>query len=388
MGDYAGSYDHTGDEEAKSVVNEELEDWSWMQNARTEDAGALNAAEEGEDYYEEEEYYYEDGINYELEYSYTCDSSQQVAIEGAITSGYGHRRVRSASAGCKDVLVEDESRSSKSSEEDEYAAVKVKPKTKKKGARGQFSHLQELDLLDAHSDPGYGGSYETDQPELGRNQSINLVTSWLRDATLGKHLKDSETTPQHAHSPPKRRPPPRRHPPGADMAAHDASRRSHSFPASPNDHMDKCVYEPQYYDNTAACDPHGYQCSADGYYEDHQLANYDQLAAESIYRPETKPLDKAFKFVRNGAVGFANVSKTAAVGFGNVSKTAAIGFGNVSKTAAVGLKSKTIEFKNLAVPVLTPILNAVIEESKEQLMGPDQGRGPSTPICKSYLHSS
>lgn len=38
--------------------------------------------------------------------------------------------------GCKDVLVEDELRSFKSSEEDEYVVVKVKFKMKKKGVWG------------------------------------------------------------------------------------------------------------------------------------------------------------------------------------------------------------------------------------------------------------
>lgn len=336
MGDYRGSYA----EEVKHVVNEDHGDWSWMHNAHTDD-NTTNAAEEGEYYYEGEY------INYEADYSYSSESSHPLPREGATTSGYGHRRVRSASGAHTDSFLENDQTTSQSSEMDDHAKVKTGNPNRKKG----LSHT--------HADPVYvDNNHET--PAYARNNSINLVSkSWLHDTSLREPEAEA---PQHAPAPPATRPPPRRRPPGLDMVA-----RSASLP-NPNvlghyGHYETFPIDVQYNGTTLPCDPagSGYPCCPEAQYEDNQLAVYDPplgLAPGSVYRLEEKPLDKALKFMRIGAVGFANVSKT----------------------AAVGLKQRSIEFKNLAIPVMKPILNAVIEEGKEQLMGPDRGRGRAYPL--------
>ncbi|KAG0556417.1 hypothetical protein M758_11G050600 [Ceratodon purpureus] len=347
-GDYGGSYNHAAAQEVNYVVNKDHENWSWMQGTRTDDT-AVNAAAEGEYYYED------DRVNYEAEYSYSCESSEPVATrEGASTSGYGHRRVRSAFGGHTGFLLEDDQvRRSESVEEDKPAKVKAgKPKTKK-GVRRQFEHLQEPSL-DTHSDPGYGDdSYETS--DYARSQSIDLVSSWLQDASIEEHCDDASEAPQRTHAPPARRPPPRRHSYGAEMVARSASLPNQNA----GGHYDRFETYPagvQYNDNVPPHDPaYEYPYYPEAHYEDNQLAVYHDssvsTAPGSVYRLEQKPLDKAFKLVKTKAVGFANVSKT----------------------AAVNLKQKSKEFYELAVPVMKPILDAVIEESRDQLMGPGRG---------------
>lgn len=90
------------------------------------------------------------------------------------------------------------------------------------------------------------------------------------------------------------------------------------------------------------------------------------------YRPEAKPLEKCLNFMKIGA-------RTAA----SASMTTAMNIGAASKAAAIAVGKKTIEVKNHMAPVFAPIIDAVVEESKFHLMGPDPitatGRGRAAP---------
>jgi hypothetical protein len=249
---------------------------------------------------------------------------------GQQVAGYGHRRVHSASGGTHTgFFLEDDETSS------EGEAKTGKPKSH------QFGHLHEPSYLDTHSDPGCGDDGYDEVPDHARNQSISRVSSWLRDPSVG----ESNSQPA-ACAPPARLPPPRLHPPAADMVS-----RSVSLP----NHFDEDE-------------------------ENLELAVYDPPAPRGIYRIEEKPMDKVFRFAKIGAGRVASVSR---IGAGR--------FADVSRSAAVTVKHRSIEFKNLAVPVVKPILDAVIEESRDQLMGPDKGRDRANPPqrlnCKFALQS-
>lgn len=232
-------------------------------------------------------------------------------------AGYGHRRVHSASGGTHTgfFLEDDETSSEK----------RGKPKSP------QFGHLHEPSYLDTHSDPGCGDDGYDEVPDHARSQSISRVSSWLRDPSVG----ESNSQPA-ARAPPARLPPPRRHPPAADMVSRSVSLPNHCDEDEENLEL-------------GVCDP-------------------PAPRGNSIYRIEEKPLDKVFRFAKIGAGRVASVSR---IGAGRVA--------NASRTAAVTVKHRSIEFKNLAVPVVKPILDAVIEESRDQLMGPDTGRDRANP---------
>lgn len=343
MRENGGSYGNLDRGKMNHVVKE---DRSLIRGTRSGDNVKVNAAQEG---------CYVNGTNLEVEYPAYSSENQQVGKELASIVESDHRRVRSASDAHDFFLFEDGTATSKSCERDEYTKEKGKPMTQRKDIGRPHEQFQQP-CFDEHSEPGCSESHETVDliskldremlPKARRSLSMDSVSSWLRDASIGESLQGFENQ-------------------------YDTTDDSQSNEKTPGD-------------------PCSYQHISDANdYEKNELAISNQpqsLSPGSIYRGpgDQRPLsNKAFDFVKKGVVGFATVSQKAAV---EIAK--------VSRTTSKQVRNKSIEFKNLAAPVLAPIFQAVIEEGRDQSTGHpdrehdrvyDQREGPN---CKSTLQSS
>ncbi|XP_024403047.1 uncharacterized protein [Physcomitrium patens] len=345
MGEFGSFSKNLDEENVKHVVNEER---SWLRITSTHEV-AVDAPEDE---------YYTGGPNFESEHSAYSYRKKEVRIERPTGPQYSHRRVRSASGGHRDVLFVD---GAASSEEDEYIKVDAGPKLKaQKGVRRQYDHLRQ-ESLDAYSDPGYGNC--NDDPGLAlKSHSIDRVSNWLQDTSLGRDTQNFEN-PQNAFGQPSKRLTPRRPHPRTHVAAMYSSPRSETDGVYYEPHetstrgsqrngmVQRDLFVDQYSSNA--------QDNEDSKVAIHNISGFKTLSPGSIYRGpgDQRPLSsKAFDFVKKGAEGIASVSRTAAV---EIAK--------VSRTTSKQVKDKSVELKHLAAPVLGPLFQAVIDESREQL---------------------